>query len=339
MEKVTFIDYATTVKLLSVSEAMNICQDVYEMHSRHSVIWSDPPSQKLNTPAPFHNHWHVKTAVLKEAPVAGVRLYSYFDDGQRNTVGQLDCTRYIVISDPATAKPLAILDEHWTYAIRSAAAAIVALKWLGPKSPKTLGLVGIGTMGENCLRCLTLLYKFEQIVCTSRRPETRNAFAKKWSSKLGIKVNPVASAEEVVRASDIAVGVTTRTDIVSRENWVKKGGTFISMARREMDPAGWAKFDKTVVDDWDVNLTVPEFRDMLQAGQFDRSRLHADIGQIVASQKPGRQSPDERILIHTQGMVSHDIGIAWWVYKKALEKGLGIPIPTAVAQAEFGPRD
>jgi len=272
-------------------------------------------------------------------PIAGVRLYSYYDDGLRNTVGRLDCARYIVLADPRTGQPIAILDEHWTYAIRSAAAAMVALKWLGPSTPRTLGLIGVGTMGENCLRCLRHLYRFEEIICTSRRADTREAFAAKWSKLLGIPVRPLDSIEEVVRNADIAVGGTTRTDIVSREPWVRPGATFVSLARREMDPAGWARFDKVVIDDWDCNMTVREFRDMIDAGQFDRARLHADIGEVVAGLKPGRERDDERILIHTTGMVSHDIGIAWRIYQKALAQGLGIALPTAVAQQAFGPQD
>ena len=339
METVMFIDYATTVELLSVADAMAICEDVYRMHARKTVKWSDPPSQKLNVGPPFHNHWHVKTVILEDEPVAGVRLYNYSDDGVRNTVGQLDCARYIVLADPKTARPLAILDEHWTYAIRSAAASIVPLKWLGPRAPGTLGLVGVGTMGENCLRCLIQLYRFREILCTSRRPETREAFAAKWSAKLGIPVRTTASVEEVVRGSDIAIGCTTRTDIVSREPWVKPGATFVSLARREMDPAGWARFDKTVIDDWDCNMTMHEFRDMLDAGQFDRQRLHAEIGEVVAGIKPGREREDERILLHTTGMVSQDVGIAWRIYQKALDRGRGTPLPTAVAQARFSPID
>src|SRR5258705_460894 len=240
VESVLFIDYATTVKLLSVTDAMAICEDVFRMHARSSVKWSAPPSQKLDVGAPFHNHLHVKTVILEDEPIAGVRLYSYYDDGMRNTVGRLDCARYVVLADPRTGHPIAILDEHWTYAIRSAAAAMVALKWLGP---------------------------------------------------------------------------------------------------RGLDPAGWAQFDKVVIDDWDCNMPVREFRDMIDAGQFDRTRLHADIGEVVAGLKPGRERDDERILIHTTGMVSHDIGIAWRIYRKAVEQGLGIALPTAVAQAAFGPKD
>ena len=339
MDSVLFIDYATTTNLLSVPRAMQICEEIFAMHARGSVTWSVPPSQKLDVGAPFHNHWHVKTVILKEEPVAGVRLYTYYDDGVVNTVGRLDCTRYIVLSDPVTARPLAIVDEHWTYAIRSAAAAIVALKWLGPSAPGTLGLVGVGTMAENCLRCLLRLYRFNEIVCTSRRADTRDAFARKWSQKLGIPVRALDNIEDVVRRSDLAIGGTTSTDIVSREHWVKPGATFVSLARREMDPGGWAKFDKVVIDDWDCNMTVREFRDMIDAGEFSRARLHADIGEIVAGQKPGRQSAGERILVHTTGMVSHDIGICWHIYQEAKAKGLGIPLPTAMAQQNFAPAD
>lgn len=338
-DSVLFIDYATTVKLLGVADAMAICEDVYRMHARGTVRWSNPPSQKLDVGAPFHNHWHTKSVMLEETPVSGVRLYAYYDDGLVNTVGRLDCTRYVVLADAKTARPLAIVDEHWTYAIRSAAAAIAPLRWLGPRNPRVLGLVGIGTMGENCLRCLRRLYTFEEIVITSRRAETREAFAAKWSSKLGIPVRAVDSVEAVVRAADVAVGSTTRTDVVSREPWVRRGATFVSLARREMDPAGWASFDKTVIDDWDCNLTMREFRDMLEAGQFDRARLHAEIGEVVAGTKPGREHDDERILVHTTGLVSQDVGIVWWIYQQALAQGLGIALPAASAQADIQPDD
>ena len=106
-----------------------------------------------------------------------------------------------------------------------------------------------------------------------------------------------------------------------------------------MDPAGWARFDKTVIDDWDCNMTVREFREMVENGEFDRERLHAEIGEVVDGQKPGRERDDERILVHTTGMVSHDLGIAWRIYKKATERGLGIALPTAVAQEAFSPVD
>ena len=194
---------------------------------------------------------------MSEIPISGVRLYAYYEDAERSTVGTLDATRYIVLSDPVTSVALAIVEEHWTYAIRSTAAAILACKWMANPDPRVLGLVGVGTMGTTALQCLAELYDFEEIRCTSRRAETREAFAEEWSSALGVPVTPVASIEEVVRGADIAVGGTTSKDIVSREEWLKPGATFVSLARRELDPAGWPKMDKIVIDDFDINMLTP----------------------------------------------------------------------------------
>jgi ornithine cyclodeaminase/alanine dehydrogenase-like protein (mu-crystallin family) len=326
---VLFVPYRDTLVLLTIADALRICEQVYGMHARGSVALSNPPSFKLDVADGFHNHWHVKSVFLKEIPATGVRLYNYYDDGVRNTVGGLDCTRYIVLSEPGTGEPVAIVDEHWSYAIRSAAAATIACKWVGPRKPKILGLVGIGTMGTNALRCLTSMYAFEEIRCTSRRPETRAAFAQKWSQALGIPVVAKETVEEVVRGADICVGGTTSPDVVSREPWLKPGSTFISLARRELDPAGWSKMDKVVIDSWEFNMLQREFRRMVEAGLFARDALHAEIHELVSGAKPGRERDDERILVHTTGLVSQDVALAHFLYRNALGRGVGLWLPRA----------
>jgi len=210
-----------------------------------------------------------------------------------------------------------------------AAAATRTFKWMGPRRPKILGLVGIGTMATNALRCLCTMYTFEEIRCTSRRPETRAAFARKWSQALGIAVVPKDSIEEVVRGADIAVGGTTSGDVVSREPWLKPGCTFISLARRELDPAGWSKMDKVVIDSWDFNMLQREFRRMVESGQFSRAQLYGEIHELVSGGKKGRERDDERILIHTTGLVSQDVALAHFLYRTALDKGLGTWLPRA----------
>jgi ornithine cyclodeaminase len=326
---VLFVPYRDTLALLSVDDALRICEEVYGMHARGSVVLSNPPSFKLDVADGFNNHWHVKSVFLKELPATGVRLYNYYDDGIRNTVGGLGNTRYIVLSDPHSGEPVAIVDEHWSYAIRSTAAATIACKWVGPRQPRVLGLVGIGSMGTNALRCLTTMYKFEEVRCTSRRPETRSAFAQKWSQALGIPVLAKDSVEEVVSGADIAVGGTTSGEVVSRESWLKPGCTFISLARRELDPAGWSKMDKVVIDSWEFNMLQREFRRTVETGMFSREQLHAEIHQLVSGEKRGREHDDERILIHTTGLVSQDVALAHFSYRNALEKGLGLWLPRA----------
>lgn len=326
---VLFVPYHQTLDLLTVDDAFRVCEDVYRMHAEDSVVLATPPSFKLDVAGEFNNHWHVKGAFLKAIPATGIRLYNYFDDGATNTVGMLSCARYIMLSDPHSGEPLAIVDEHWSYVLRSAASAVIACKWLGPKAPKVLGLVGIGSMGTAALRCLTRMYYFDEIRCTSRRAETRTAFATKWSQELGVNIVVKESIEEVVRGADIIVGGTTSGEIVSREPWVKPGATFISLARRELDPAGWSKMDKVVVDSWEFNMLQKEFRRTVDSGLFSREQLDCEIQDLVAGHKQGRERDDERILIHTTGLVSQDIALAHFLYTRALETGRGMWLPAA----------
>ncbi len=323
-----FLSYEDTLALLSASEALDVCEDVYRMHANGSVDWTSPPSFRLDDDT-FHHHWHVKGALLNDIPVSGIRMYSYYEDDERSTVGTLEATRYVLLSDPHTSVAMAMVDEHWTYAIRSAAAACIACKWMANPDSKILGLVGVGTMGVTSLECLTSMFDFEEIRCTSRRPETRQAFAEKWSAALGIPVIPVATPEETVRGADIAVGGTTSTEIVSREPWLKPGCTFISLARRELDPAGWPRMDKVVVDDFDTNMLTPAFRQTVADGLLTRETLHAEIADLVSGRIGGRERAEERILIHTVGLVSQDVALCHFVYKKALEAGMGrfLPLP------------
>ena len=130
-----FVSYQETLDLFTAADALRIVEEVYHMHARGSVVFSNPPSFKMDV-AEFNNHWHVKGCLLKDIPVAGTRMYAYYDDGQRSTVGTLDSTRYVVLSDPNTSIPLAIIDEHWTYALRSTAAAVIACKWMTNPDPK-----------------------------------------------------------------------------------------------------------------------------------------------------------------------------------------------------------
>ena len=327
-EGVLFVPHADTVDLLTVKEALRIAEDVYRMQGEGSVMTSSPPSFKLDVGEPFHNHWHVKCALLKEIPITGVRLYNYFDDGDRNTVGQLECGRYIILADPKTGTNKAIIEEHWTYAIRSAAATLLPLKWLGPNNPRIVGLVGVGTMATNALRCLMELYDgIEEIRCTSRRPETRDAFATKWSKKLNINIVPMKSIEEVVTGADIGIGGTTSDEIMCRERWLKSGATYVSFTRREFEPEGWIKLDKVVVDSWEMNMKMKHFRNSAESGVFTRDNLHGEIHQLVHGKVPGRESDLERNLIHTTGLVAHDLAMCHYVYEQALEKGLGIRLP------------
>jgi ornithine cyclodeaminase len=87
--------------------------------------------------------------------------------------------------------------------------------------------------------------------------------------------------------------------------------------------------DKVIVDDWELNMRNHYFKKMVDEGLFSQAQLHADIPQLVAGIRSGRERPDERILVHTTGFVSQDIAISHWIYEQAKARGMGILLPAA----------
>jgi len=330
---VLFLTYQDSLALLSVDDALRICEEVYGMHKRKSVVWASPPSFRINAGEPYHNHWHVKGALLTEIPTSGVRLYNYFDDGEVSTVGQLDRLGYVHLADPMTSHAIAIVDEHWSYAIRSAAAAVLPCKWLAGHLPRVLALLGVGTMGKNALRCLLKYYQFDEVRCTSRRPETRVAMADAWSKAYGVRVVPCDQMEEAVIGADIIVGGAT-VDLMCSAKWLKPGSTFISLSPHQLDPADWSQIDKIVIDSWDWCCLNPAFQSMVDAGQFSRACAYAEIHEVITGAKPGRTHNHERILIHTACLVSQDVAIAYHLFVKAKQKGVGLWLPAARTNAD-----
>ena len=69
--------------------------------------------------------------------------------------------------------------------------------------------------------------------------------------------------------------------------------------------------DEHVGNDW-----TPIAKPQPDTGQF-WTKVH----DLVRGKVAGRESDTERNLIHTTGLVAHDIAMCHYVYEKALEKG------------------
>jgi ornithine cyclodeaminase len=78
-----------------------------------------------------------------------------------------------------------------------------------------------------------------------------------------------------------------------------------------------------------MNVRSKWFRTALDRGQISRESIHGEVADVVTGRIRGRERPDERILILTDGLVSQDVAIAHHVYRRALEEGLGLRLPAA----------
>jgi len=61
----------------------------------------------------------------------------------------------------------------------------------------------------------------------------------------------------------------------------------------------------------------------INEGAITQDHIHADLGQVVAELKPGRESDDEITVFKSVGLAIQDMATAAKVYQLALQQGIG----------------
>jgi ornithine cyclodeaminase len=179
---------------------------------------------------------------------------------------------------------------------------------------------------------LDLLFDFEEIRVTSKRPESRERFAAQMSAQLAKPVVVKETAEATVRDADIIIDASRLLEhqVLVADHWVKPGALLQPYgAVLSVEPSLPFSVDKMVVDDWNQcqKSQYGQFAGLVQAGELRTEHIYGEIGEIVAGLKPGRESPAERILFWHKGFAISDIMLGHLAYRKAREKGIGTLLP------------
>jgi len=284
------------------------------------------PRVHLMPDASFNGHFNVLRGYVAPMNLAGVKVVGDFVD---NYLKDLPSEfGVLTLFDPRTGAPRAILDATAITEMRTGAVTAVGAKHLAPPNPKVLGHVGArGTAYWN-VRLLDRMFGFDEIRVHSRRPDSRDTFAARLSQDLGKPVRAVSSWRDCVEGADIVVEAT-RLEAPApmlKTAWIKPGalvvpyGTMSAVELSLTDIMG-----EIVVDDWGQCRTGPfgALRAHVEAGLLTEATLHAELGQIVAGSKPGRQTAEETILFWHRGLSLSDIALGHAMLEKAARLGIG----------------
>jgi ornithine cyclodeaminase len=154
------------------------------------------------------------------------------------------------------------------------------------------------------------------------------AFAERLARDLGRPVVATPDWESCVRGADIVVEASRldapapllRTEWIARGAFVVPYGTMSAVELSLTDV-----MDKVVVDDWGQCKAGPfgSLRAHVEAGKLTAATLHAELGEIVAGRKPGRERDDETILLWHRGLSTSDVALGAAMLDKAKRLGLG----------------
>ena len=284
------------------------------------------PRVHLEPDASFHGHFNVLRGYVAPLGLAGVKVVGDYVDNYK--LGYPSEFGVLNLFDPRTGVPKAILDATVITDMRTGAVTALGARHLARKGSKVLGHIGArGTAYWN-VRLLDHLFDFDEIRVHSRRPESRDAFGAKLEADLGKKITVVDNWRDCVEGADIVVEASrlSQPEPLLKTEWIKKGAFVVpygTMSAIELSLTDIMA--KLVVDDWGQCKTgkFGSLRAHVETGRLSEETLHAELGQIVAGLKPGRESDDETILLWHRGLSLSDIALGHALLSKARAAGIG----------------
>jgi ornithine cyclodeaminase len=291
---------------------------------REAVI--EPRMHLVPDPA-VQGHFNVLRGAFR-APInlAGVKVISDYVDNYKQ--GLPSEVGLLLLMDPANGVPKAIIDGSHLTDMRTGAVTAIGAKHLARKDARVLGHIGArGTAYWN-VRLLDHLFDFAEIRVHSRRPESRDSFAARLSDDLGKKVTATQDWRSCVAGADIVVEASRLAEPAPllKTEWIKQGALVVpygTMSAVELSLTDI--MSKMVVDDWGQCKSGPfgSLRAHVEQGRLSEATLHAELGEIVAGHKPGRERDDETILLWHRGLSLSDIALGHAMLEKAARLGIG----------------
>lgn len=308
---------------LDLQDVMDAVETGLRAHGEKKVVMPSKDHLALDYPERLFN---ILKGYVEPVNTAGVKVIGDFEGNYKH--GLPSELALLTLYRPETGAPFAIVDATVTTWMRTGAVTALGAKYLACEKPRVLGHIGArGTSWYN-VAMLDHVFDFEEVRVTSKRPHSRERFAEQMSKQLNKTVIVKETSEETVRDADIIIDASRLLEhqILVEDAWVKPGaliqpyGAVLSVERTLPFTV-----DKLVVDDWNqcVKSQYGQLAGLIQSGELRGEHVYAEIGEIVAGLKPGRESPEERILFWHKGFAISDIMMGHLAYHKARDKGVG----------------
>jgi len=265
---------------------------------------------------------HAMPASVPSVGAAGCKWVSGYPENYKKNLPYIN--GLLILNDPETGMPLSVMDCIWITAMRTGAATAVAAKYLANRDSNTIGILGCGVQGRTNLEALKIILpELSEVKAYDISPDAVNLYAEEMGPKTGLDIKIVKTPKEAVENSDVIV---TAGPILKEPNpaiefdWLKPG-VFASPVDFDsyFKKSVFKGCEKFVTDDREQCLYYKSL------GYFQHvSKIYADLGEIAAGTKPGRENRNEIIICANLGLAIDDMVTAIKIYRKAVDSNIGI---------------
>ncbi len=288
----------------------------------------------LRTQLPVERHEGVTLfmpAYLSESDALGVKIVSVFP---RNLeMGLPTIFALVVVVEASTGRPVAVMDGTYLTALRTGAASGAATDLLARKDARVAAIFGAGVQGRTQLLAVCEVRDIERAWVYDANFQAAERYAQEMAGRgrIPTDLRAASSPAEAVREADvICTATTSKTPVFANEDL--KPGVHINALGSftpEMQeiPEQTVRRARLVVGSREGCLS--ETGDLIipiRKGLITEDHIYAELGEIAAGIKPGRENAEEVTLFKSVGNAVQDVSVARAVLTQAEALGLGIEV-------------
>lgn len=292
-----------------------------------------PPKLYLALPE-HHGDFRAMPAYLSRPPAAGIKWVNVHERNVRR--GLPTVMGLVLLNDPRTGVPLAVMDGTLLTRLRTGAAGGVAARALAQPTSRIVGLVGCGQQAMTQLSALLMTHRLTEVRVWGQQRAEALAFCRRASADLARSGAPLRALPslrvadtiaECVRQADIVVTTTPSRRALVHRRWLTAGVHINAIGadapgKRELarDVVQGARI---VVDDWVQAAHGGELNVPVREGWLMRRSVAGTLGEVLLGRRPGRRSAQDITIFDSTGLAIQDVALASRAYQVALRRHCG----------------
>ena len=255
---------------------------------------------------------HVKGAHLRGARHIVLKVATGFYRNRARGLPSGD--GMFLLLNAQTGAPELLLEEHgYLTDLRTAAAVAVTLKYLAPPDAREALLIGAGALARLTARAMVAQMPLARLTLWNRSRERAEALARELAQVVETRVAP--ALESAVRDHRVIVTATASTVPLVKVQWVGAGTHITSVGtgspeKIELEPALLARADKLVADRVAQTERYGNLHHAIAAGVVTRDKIYAELGDLAACRRAGREDANEITVADLTGVGVQDAAIA-----------------------------
>ncbi len=310
-------------EVLTMEETLDVVETVFR---EKALGRAQMPPKTYITIKKYGGDFRTMPSYLESLDIAGVKIVNVHPNNPR-LYNKPTVMATIILIDPHSGSPLAIMGGTHVTAMRTGAAAGVATKYLARKESKSLGLVATGVQARTQLLAISKVLDLEEVRAYDAYPDALTKFVDEAEKEYSVKVTPCKSVEECVGGVDVVSASAPTTSPIVERSWIRDGMHINAIGadapgKQELDPA-ILRDAKIVVDDLEQAMHSGEINVPLAKGIIKRENIYAELGEVVVGRKPSRENDKEITVFDSTGLSLLDVSTAARIYEKAKTKNMG----------------